>query len=131
MYPAMSVAGNSQNRIWRGKDIMDEKAFKIPEFEYFEMGGKYSGNKRGSSRDDFNFRLTPKEKLEAQIWYGINCFEKSELVSEAEFDLTRDGYHAACDWIEEQVGVWLKEHKMLSPELGIWSKPPEDFFGKV
>ncbi len=109
---------------------MNGKHFNIPEFEYFEMGGKYSGCKRGCKQDDFNFRLTPKEKLTAQTWYGINCFEKSELVSEAEFDLTREGYHAACGWIEEQTELWLKNHSKLSPELGCWSKPPEDFFGK-
>lgn len=105
---------------------MEEKAFNIPEFEYFEMGGKYSGNKRGAAQDDFNFRFTPKEKLLAQVWYGINCFDKSELVTETEFDITREGYRAACEWVEEQVRVWLKEHKMLSPDLGIWSKPPEE-----
>lgn len=60
---------------------MEEKAFNIPEFEYFEMGGKYSGNKRGAVQDDFNFRFTPKEKLLAQIWYGINCFETARKKS--------------------------------------------------
>ncbi len=109
---------------------MNEKAFKIPEYEYFEMGGKYSGNKRGTKQDDFNFRITPKEKITVQAWLGINCFEKSELLSEADFELTREGYHAACDWIEEQVKLWRGEHEQLSPELGYWSEPPEDFVGK-
>lgn len=108
---------------------MSEKAFKIPEFEYFEMGGKYSGNKRGAEQDDFNFRFTPKEKLTAQVWYGLNCFEKSELVSEAEFEITHEGYRAACDWVEEQVQVWLKCHKQLSPDLGYWSKRQESLSG--
>ncbi|MBP1560568.1 MAG: hypothetical protein J6C96_04910 [Oscillospiraceae bacterium] len=104
---------------------MEERVFKIPEFEYFDMGGKYSGNKRGDKQDDFNFRFTPKEKLLAQVWYGINCFEKSELVSEAEFDITRDGYHAACDWVEEQFRIWHKEHTLLPKSRGYWSIPPE------
>ena len=101
---------------------MSEKAFNIPEFEYFSMGGKYSGCKRGTQQDDFNFRFTPDGKLLAQTWYGINCFDKSELASEAEFDITRDGYHAACDWVEEQFRIWNKEHELLPPELGYWSK---------
>lgn len=99
----------------------DERVFKIPEFEYFEMGGKYSGCKRGANLDDFNFRFTPKEKLTAQTWYGVNCFDKSELVAEAEFEITRDGYHAACDWVEEQFKIWHKEHELLPPNKGYWS----------
>ena len=105
---------------------VSERVFKIPEFEYFSMGGKYSGCKRGTKQDDFNYRFTPsKEDLLAQVWYGINCFEKSELVSESEFELTRDGFHAACDWVEEQFQVWKKEHELLSSEIGYWSRIPE------
>lgn len=104
---------------------MSERVFKIPEFEYFKMGGKYSGCKRGTEQDDFNFRFTPGEKLLAQTWYGIYCFDKSELVSDAEFDLTRDGYAAACDWVEEQFQSWKKEHELLPPDTGYWSKYSE------
>ena len=104
---------------------VSERVFKIPEFEYFHMGGKYSGCKRGTKQDDFNYRFTPGEKLLAQTWYGINCFEKSELVSESEFELTRDGYLAACDWVEEQFRDWTAEHEVLSSEMGYWSKLPE------
>lgn len=100
---------------------MNEKAFKIPEFEYFEMGGKYSGCKRGAAQDDFNFRFTPGERLSAQTWYGINCFDKSELFAETEFDVTREGYIAACDWVEEQFRLWNKSHKLLPPDRGYFS----------
>lgn len=106
---------------------MNEKTFNIPEFEYFEMGGKYSGCKRGTAHDDFNFRFTPKEKLTAQIWYGIKCFEKSELISESEFDITREGYHAACDWVEEQYSLWIRDHSLLPPGRGYFSAAPSGF----
>lgn len=105
---------------------MSNRAFKIPEFEYFDMGGKYSGNRRGENQMDFNFRFTPKEKILAQVWYGINCFEKSELISEAEFEITRDGYHEACDWIEEQFQIWHKDHELLARNLGYWSPPADE-----
>lgn len=105
---------------------MSERVFKIPEFEYFDMGGKYSGCKRGTKQDDFNFRFTPGENILAQTWYGINCFDKSELVSQAEFEKTRDGYRAACDWVEEQFKVWNKEHALLSPGKGYWSNYDEE-----
>ena len=45
---------------------MDEKqdrVFKIPEFEYFDMGGKYSGCKRGKNFDDFSFRITRNKSV--------------------------------------------------------------------
>lgn len=106
---------------------MNEKVFNIPEFEYFEMGGKYSGCKRGMSRDDFNFRFDPKEKLKAQIWYGLKCFDKSELVSEAEFDITKEGCRAACDWVEEQFRIWSKDHLLLPPGRGYFSSAPNGF----
>ncbi len=105
---------------------MSERVFKIPEFEYFEMGGKYSGCKRGFEQQDFNFRFTPKEKILAQIWYGVNCFDKSELVSESEFELTRDGYHAACDWVEDQFKTWHETHEILPTGRGYFSNPPAE-----
>lgn len=105
---------------------MSERVFKIPEFEYFDMGGKYSGCKRGFDQQDFNFRFTPKETILAQVWYGVNCFDKSELVSEAEFEKTRDGYHSACDWVEEQFKIWHENHEILPPGRGYFSDPPAE-----
>lgn len=107
---------------------MDEKqdrVFKIPEFEYFEMGGKYSGCKRGKNSDDFSFRITPEEKLTVQIWYDIKCFELSETAAEQEFPLDRDGCRAAVDWIEEQFQIWHKDHKLKSSDLGYFAERPE------
>ncbi len=108
-------------------DIMEssERVFKIPEFEYFSMGGKYSGCKRGMKLDDFSFRITPGEKITVHIWYDVKCFELSETVAESEFELTRDGYLAACLWIEEQYKEWLKEHSVRSNELGYFAPEPE------
>jgi hypothetical protein len=99
----------------------EEREFKIPEFEYFDMGGKYSGCKRGTRFDDFSFRITPKEEITVQIWYDIKCFDKSETVSEAVFEKTRDGYHRMLDFIEEQYKEWLKEHSPRSNSLGYFS----------
>lgn len=106
---------------------MSERVFKIPEFEYFDMGGKYSGEKRGTSEDHFNYRITPKDDITVQIWYGINCFELSELVSETVLEKTRDGYHAMLDWIEKQYKIWLEAgHKPLHRLLGTWTIPEKN-----
>ena len=78
-----------------------ERVFKIPEFEYFDMGGKYSGNKRGTSEDDFNYHIIPKDDIRVEVWYGVNCFDLSEIIAEQVFEKTRDGYHSMLDWIEE------------------------------
>ncbi len=105
-----------------------ERVFKIPEFEYFDMGGKYSGNKRGTSEDDFNYHIIPKDDIRVEIWYGINAFDLSEIVSEQVFEKTRDGYHAMLDWIEEQFQLWSKEHKLLDKKLGTWTILEKDRF---
>ncbi len=97
---------------------MSEKAFNIPAYEYFSMGGKYSGCKRGTKNDDFNFRITPAEKITVQTWIGVLCFEKSTVDSEAEFDMSEEGFAALCDYIEEKFLDWTKEHEYLSPNLG-------------
>ena len=105
-----------------------ERVFKIPEFEYFDMGGKYSGNKRGTSEDDFNYHIIPKDDIRVEIWYGVNAFDLSEIVTEQVFEKTRDGYHAMLDWIEEQFREWNKEHKILTDALGTWTIPEKDRF---
>jgi|GEM_PF-2539750 len=105
-----------------------ERVFKIPEFEYFDMGGKYSGNKRGTSEDDFNYHIIPKDDIRVEIWYGVNCFDLSEIVTEQVFEKTRDGYHAMLDWIEEQFHEWNKDHEVLTDMLGTWTIPEKDRF---
>lgn len=107
---------------------MSERVMKIPEFEYFDMGGKYSGNKRGRNEDDFNYRITPKDDITVQTWYGVNCFELSEQVSEAVFEKTRDGYHAMLDWIEEEFRTWNKSHRLISRMNGTFAIPEKDKF---
>lgn len=100
----------------------NDREFKIPEYEYFEMGGKYSGCKRGMNKDDFSFRITPSaENISLQIWYDIRCAELSEIVAEAEFEQNRDGYHQVCDRIEDEYKVWLQGHEVRSSEIGYFT----------
>ena len=99
--------------------------FKIPEYEYFEMGGKYSGCKRGDKFDDYSFRITPtKEDITIQIWYDIRCFDLSETVAEKVFAQSREGYHEMLDWIEEQYWIWRKDHTPKSNKLGYHAERP-------
>ncbi|MBQ8826944.1 MAG: hypothetical protein IJ007_07620 [Oscillospiraceae bacterium] len=104
---------------------LDRNVFQIPEYEYFEMGGKYSGCKRGSKFDDYSFRITPtKEDITVQIWYDTRCFELSELVTEKVFAQSRDGHREMIAWIEEQYWVWRQEHIPKSNKLGYYAERP-------
>ncbi len=105
---------------------MPEKSFRIPEYEYFRMGGKYSGCKRGTDRDDFNYRINPEGNINIEIWYDIKCFEKSEVKASCAFELTREGYKSACEWIEEQFTEWLKGHSLLDPSSGYFCNTVND-----
>jgi hypothetical protein len=78
---------------------MQGKYFDIPVFEWFSNGGKYSGCKRFDGGGDFNYRLSPGEKLTLDIWYGIYCFEKSEPADSAEFNMSPEGLESAIAYI--------------------------------
>lgn len=104
--------------------FMKQNEFGIPDFDYFRMGGVYSGSVRGTERDDFNFRMSAKDgTLGAAIWYGLNCIELSEPVAKEDFESDREGYSAALKWIEERRVQWESAHKPLSPSIGSFYKP--------
>lgn len=102
---------------------MTDREFKIPEYEYFQMGGKYSGCKRGMKMDDFSFRITPDdEKINLQIWYDIRCAELSEIVTEADFEQNRTGYLEMCGKIESEYKIWLEKHSVRENNIGYFSE---------
>ena len=70
-------------------------SIKIREYEYFQMGGHYSG------------------------------YDLSEMVDGKVFVQSNDGYHQMLDWIEEQYQIWLKDHKLRPSKLGYYSKEKE------
>ena len=100
-------------------------SIKIPEYEYFQMGGHYSGSKRGMNFDDFNFHIVPKDEIKVDVWYGVKCYDLSEMVDGKIFEQSNDGYHQMLDWIEEQYQIWLKDHKLRPSKLGYYSKEKE------
>ncbi len=97
-------------------------SIKIPEYEYFEMGGHYSGSKRGMNFDDFNFHIVPKEEIKADVWYGVKSYDLSEMIDGKIFEQSREGYHQMLDWIEEQYQIWHKDHRLRSSKLGYYSE---------
>jgi hypothetical protein len=82
---------------------MQGKYFDIPVFEWFDNGGKYSGSKRVSGEEDFNYRLTPDKKggtLTLDLWRGVFCFEKSESYDSKSFELAESGFDSAKEYID-------------------------------
>lgn len=81
------------------------KYFEIPKFFLFSEKGIYSGS---SAERDFNYKVVPvcpKEGdkcLKAFIWSGQNCIDKTEDVTEKEFEFSEEGHAEMLRWLEEQ-----------------------------
>lgn len=78
------------------------KIFDIPEYYYFKAGNDYIGSLNG-----LNFKITSGENLVVYVYYGVKCFELSEISQQQSFSQTKDGYKDLISWLED---VYLK-HK--------------------
>jgi hypothetical protein len=87
--------------------------FDVPVFEYYKNGGKYSGCKRGASRDDFNYKIAVEQieekdpALVVHIWYGEMCYDCSTEVSWEQFPADSDGLSLAYDYIDTAFDTWI------------------------
>ncbi len=98
-------------------------SFKIPVFEYIKNGSNYSGSKRGTKLDGFNFEImNRKDSLEVFIWYGIKYRAISDIVDTQSFDMSEDGYNLAVAFVDSSFDVWLESHEVLDMHRGIYSK---------
>lgn len=81
------------------------KLFEIPKFFLFGEGGIFSGCL--DSRD-FNFKVIPhrpkegEKELEAVVWSGRNCIDKTENKETKRFPLSQEGYDEMLRWLEEK-----------------------------
>ena len=74
---------------------MDE--IYVPVLHYFENGNPFAGS-AGSLR----FLLTvEQQQIRAQLWYGLLCYEKSEVRHEASFPLTPQGREALAAFLQQ------------------------------
>ncbi|MDR0903331.1 MAG: hypothetical protein LBM59_01710 [Ruminococcus sp.] len=92
--------------------------FDVPVFEYYDNGGKYSGSRRGTEKDDFNYKTAivktdDKKVFTADIWYGLLNLESSEKVSGETFSADKDGLSKAYEFIDAAYDVWLKTHEPI------------------
>lgn len=81
----------------------------VPTFAYFDFGNTWTGSFLG----DLNYRIVPASRdegksLEVDIWYGKNCFEKSEPADHFSEDFSPEGY----DRVIERVNAIIDEHRV-------------------
>lgn len=78
--------------------------FEIPKFFLFSEKGIYSGS---SESRDFNYKVVPKcpkegdKILKAFVWSGKNCIDKTEDVTEKDFEFSQEGYNEMLKWLED------------------------------
>lgn len=78
------------------------RVFDIAKFNYFKSGNVFTG-----SKGQFNFRIAGENDLLAvSVWYGLFCYEKSEIVAQNNFDFSADGLDEAIRWLENEYSVY-------------------------
>jgi hypothetical protein len=93
--------------------IYQHSDFYVPNLATFQNNNAYLGSFHG-----LRFRLKPgkreteegeEQTIEALVWYGLLCLEKSEVVSETVFPMTEEGYAAMLDWLDEQHQIMVEK----------------------
>lgn len=75
---------------------------EFPSLEYLQNKNIYTG-----SYQKFNYRLAPtKETIKVSFWYGLFCYDKSELVDEIEVELSDAGLNQAITELTKQCEVF-------------------------
>ena len=72
--------------------------YDIPTLLFFESGNVFSG-----SRKAFGFKIRPTDgALQASVWNGELCMEKSEILDTQEFPCNEEGRAAMIEWLREK-----------------------------
>ncbi|MBO6229676.1 MAG: hypothetical protein J6O50_03840 [Ruminiclostridium sp.] len=78
--------------------------FDIPDVSLFLEGNTFIG-----SENTFNFRIKPDgDKLMSSVWYGMKCFELSEMSDEHEEEKSAEGLAALIHHIDGEYGKYMK-----------------------
>ena len=78
--------------------------FRVPDISMFKEKNPYIG-----SENTFNYRISPAdEKLRAEIWYGMKCYESSEMVSTQEAELDENGLGALIVFLNDEFTKYTK-----------------------
>jgi hypothetical protein len=81
----------------------NEQGF-LPGLLYFQNGGEYTGSINEFENNDvkeFRFKIESENNLiKAMVWFGPFNFKNSEIVDEAEFELSEDGRSDMLQWLK-------------------------------
>ncbi len=78
--------------------------FDIPDVSLFLEGNTFTG-----SENTFNFRINPDGgNLISNVWYGMKCFELSEMTDTHEEEKSADGLAALIHHIDGEYEKYLK-----------------------
>ncbi len=93
--------------------ICEHSDFYVPNLATFLNDNAYLGSFHG-----LRFRLKPaargegeqkEQVIEALVWYGIYCLELSQVVAEASFPMTEEGYADMLAWLDGQYRIMVEE----------------------
>lgn len=93
---------------------MQEPGWDLPRLDYYINAGCYTGSKQLTEQRDFTKELrykilVEKQTLKTYAWLGPNCFEKSEILQQAEFPVSEDGLQSANRWVKDLYEKWKQE----------------------
>ena len=70
--------------------------FDIPDVSLFLEGNTFTG-----SENTFNFRISPDgDRLTSNVWYGMKCYELSEMADTHDEEKSADGLAALIHHID-------------------------------
>ena len=80
----------------------------IPGLLYFQNGGEHTGSIKdfeSKATKEYRYRIESNLKegtIKAMAWYGPCCFQKSEIIEQAEFKLNESGRNNMLRWMKEK-----------------------------
>lgn len=76
---------------------------RIPPLLYFQNGNLYTGSMIGKGSKEFRYKITPVEgNIKSEVWYGPYCYEKSEILDQAEHNMDAEGRDEMIDWLKSK-----------------------------
>ncbi|MCD8368365.1 MAG: hypothetical protein LUC48_10155 [Clostridiales bacterium] len=91
--------------------LRDNEKFYLPNLHHFQNDNTFYGSFQG-----LRFRVKSEQVEEAGekrwtiatlCWYGDFCLEESDVVAEARFPMSEEGYDQVLDWLEGQYRLML------------------------
>jgi len=78
----------------------------IPGLIYFKNGSVYTGSVNdfgNKTAKEFRYVIKPNDgSIKAEVWYGPCCYERSEILDQAEFSMDEDGRSKMLGWMKKK-----------------------------